>query len=73
MFEEATAITNYATEKANAPEAAFAGTTFTNTLNDVSPTNVVTRYAPFLFILAAAIVLLVVMRRRKSSDSEDAE
>ena len=73
MFEEATAITNYATEKANAPEAAYAGTTFTNTLHDVSPTNVVTRYAPFLFILAAAIVLLVVMRRRKSSDSEDAE
>ncbi|MBQ9060725.1 MAG: hypothetical protein IJ128_06245 [Firmicutes bacterium] len=73
MFDEAGAITNYAQETALAPTAAYTAATFTNTLNDVSPTNVVTRYAPFLFILAAAIVLLVVMRRRKHSDSEDAE
>ena len=73
MFAEATAITDYAAAKAEAPKAAYTDTTFTNTLNEVSPTNVVTRYAPFIFILAAAIVLLVVMRRRKSSDSEDAE
>ncbi|MBQ9015175.1 MAG: hypothetical protein IJ109_03550 [Firmicutes bacterium] len=73
MFDEAAAITNYVGEKAAAPTAEYTGATFTNTLNDVSPTNVVTRYAPFLFILAAAILLLVVMRRRKSSNSEDAE
>ncbi len=43
---------------------------FTNTLESISPTNVIMRYAPYLFILAAAIVLLLVMRRRKAHDAE---
>ena len=43
---------------------------FTNDLSEVSPTNVVMRYAPFLFIFAAAILLLVVMRRRRTHDAE---
>jgi len=40
---------------------------FTNTLDQISPTNVVMRFAPYLFILGAAIVLLVMMRRRMAS------
>jgi len=41
----------------------------TNNLNAISPTNVVTRYAPFVLILAAAILLLVVRRRRSSEEA----
>lgn len=43
--------------------------TVKNTLKEVSPTNVVLRYAPYLFILGAAILLLV-MRRRTRKDEE---
>ena len=43
---------------------------FTNTLDQISPTNVVTRFAPYLFILGAAVLLLMVMRRRKANDEE---
>ena len=42
----------------------------TNDLDIISPTNVVMRFAPFLFIFGAAILLLVVMRRRKTQDAE---
>ena len=42
-----------------------------NAYEQVSPTNVVMRFAPYLFILGAAIVLLVLMRRRRAS--QDAE
>ena len=70
IAEDNVALTDYTADQTVAPTAAFTGTTFTNTLNDVSPTNVVTRYAPFLFIIAAAILLLVFMRRRKSKDEE---
>ena len=42
-----------------------------NNLDTISPTNVVMRFAPYLFILGAAIVLLVLMRRRKAHN--DAE
>ncbi len=38
----------------------------TNTLNAISPTNVVMRFAPYLFILGGAMMLLVASRRRKS-------
>ena len=44
--------------------------TFTNNLEQISPTNVVMRFAPFLFIFGAAILLLVVMRRRRTQDAE---
>ncbi len=40
----------------------------TNKLNSVSPTNVVMRYAPYLFILGAGILLLVMSRRRRSEE-----
>ena len=39
---------------------------FTNTLAEISPTNVVMRFAPYLFILGGAMMLLVASRRRKS-------
>jgi len=42
----------------------------TNKLDAISPTNVVMRFAPFLFIFGAAILLLVVMRRRRTQDAE---
>ena len=42
----------------------------TNHLGSISPTNVVMRFAPFLFIFGAAILLLVVMRRRRTHDAE---
>ena len=74
MFNELTAMTNYAAynnPKGTEPTASYSAATFTNTLNEVSPTNVVMRFAPYLFILGAAIVLLVLMRRRKAS--QDAE
>ena len=38
----------------------------TNTLKEVSPTNVVMRYAPYLIILAAGCALLLLGKRRKS-------
>ena len=38
----------------------------TNNLAAISPTNVVMRYAPYLFILGGAIMLLVISRRRKA-------
>jgi hypothetical protein len=38
---------------------------YTNTLNDISPTGVVLRFAPYIFIAAAAVLLLVFARRRR--------
>lgn len=40
----------------------------TNKLNSISPTNVVMRYAPYLFILGAGIMLLMMSRRRKEEE-----
>ena len=37
-----------------------------NNLDSISPTNVVMRFAPYLFILGGAVVLLAVSRRRKA-------
>lgn len=39
---------------------------FTNTLAAISPTNVVMRYAPYLFILGGAVMMLMISRRRKA-------
>ena len=39
---------------------------YTNNRTSISPTNVVMRYAPYLFILGGAALLLVVSRRRKA-------
>lgn len=72
----AAAISDYMTANSDTSvntlgtESDYKSITYTNTLNEVSPTNVVVRFAPYLFILGAAIVLLVMMRRRKSHDAE---
>jgi len=41
---------------------------FTNTLNNISPTGVVMRVAPFAIMLGAGVVLLVLSKKRKSED-----
>ncbi|MGX8773525.1 MAG: DUF7601 domain-containing protein [Bacillota bacterium] len=52
---------------ANATGAISIGVT--NYLGTISPTNVIMRFAPFLFIFGAAILLLAVMRKRKTHES----
>ena len=66
MSEDALALTNYAANTKVKPTANLTGTTFENNLNEVSPTNVVMRFAPYLFILGGAMLLLVASRRRKA-------
>lgn len=41
---------------------------FTNTLDAISPTGVVLRYGPFIFMVAAGVALLVVSMRRRQED-----
>lgn len=53
-----------------ATPTAYSVITFTNNLEAISPTNVVMRFAPFLFIFGAAILLLVVMRKRRTHSAE---
>lgn len=71
------AVSNYNVDNSDTSVAATIAAsnnkavTFTNDLSEISPTNVVMRFAPYLFILGAAIVLLVMMRRRRAS--QDAE
>lgn len=59
-------VSNYASNKITEPTALLTATTFVNNLNEVSPTNVVMRFAPYLFILGGAMLLLVASRRRKA-------
>ena len=59
-------VSNYASNKITEPTALLTATTFVNELNEVSPTNVVMRFAPYLFILGGAMLLLVASRRRKA-------
>jgi len=42
----------------------------TNQLDSISPTNVVMRYAPYLFMAAAAVLILLLLKRRKSEEEE---
>lgn len=60
------AVSEYATNKTTKPDASLKATTFVNNLDEVSPTNVVMRFAPYLFILGGAMLLLVASRRRKA-------
>ena len=42
--------------------------TYTNNMNEVSPTGVIMRFGPFLFILAAGIMILVSIRRGRTAE-----
>ena len=44
---------------------------FTNTLNNISPTGLVLRFAPFALILGFGVILLVISRRRRNLEEED--
>lgn len=43
---------------------------FTNTLDAISPTGYVTRFAPYALLVAFALVLLVVVRRRRNEHAD---
>ena len=53
------------------PLTAKAEIYFTNTLDTISPTGLVMRFAPYALILAAGIVLLVVAMKHKSRKDDD--
>ena len=45
--------------------------TVTNNLESISPTGIVTRYAPYGLILVAGVVLLVISKKRKKNTDEE--
>ena len=45
--------------------------TVTNNLAEISPTGIVTRYAPYGLILVAGVVLLVISKKRKKNTDEE--
>ncbi len=59
-------VTDYSAYTAKGAYSKAHITEYTNDLAAISPTNVVMRFAPYLFILGGAMMLLVASRRRKS-------
>jgi hypothetical protein len=51
-------------------ETNYSAVTYTNTLDEVSPTGLVLRYGPFMILFAAALVILAAS---KHSDAQDAK
>jgi hypothetical protein len=46
-----------------------ANITYTNNLNQISPTGIALRYAPYLFMLAAAAMFVVLSRKERDADN----
>ena len=44
---------------------------FTNTMKQISPTGIVTRYAPYALILVGGIVLLIISKKHKKHTEEE--
>lgn len=62
-------VSNYVDSSTQKIEASdYSQIKFTNNLNEISPTNVVIRFAPYLFILGGAVMLLIVSRRRRTEE-----
>ena len=70
------AVSNYDTDNSDSSvKATIIATgnnaiTFTNNLNEISPTGVALRVAPYALMLVGGIVLLLVSRRRKAAAEE---
>lgn len=66
-------LTNYAEDTDAKPTASLTGTTFTNTMKDISITGVLFMVAPFaLMVAAAGLLIFVVVRSRKRDASDNA-
>ena len=69
------AVTNYNTDNTVqttlATETNYSEVLFTNTLEAVSPTGLVLRFAPFIAMAVFGVVFLVIAHRKKSKDNTD--